>query len=115
MRQGRGGVKFVSFISVKAGGNFVVEIKTLTMSQKVLNYKHVRLLAERKDEKGAPIPFDFTYIALSGEVIEGKNVVCISVDPKTKTRRLKFLDSGQVRKIHDVLLTSINDTRIIVR
>ena len=85
------------------------------MSSKVLNYKHVRLLAERKDEKGAPVPFDFKYICLNGEVIEGKNVVCTSVDPKRKTRTLKFLDSGQVRKIHDVLLMSINDTRIIVR
>lgn len=85
------------------------------MSQKLLHYKHVHLLMERKDERGNPVPFSFRYIKKNGEIMEGENVVCTSVDVKKKMHTVKFLESGQVRTIHDVLLISIDDTRIIVR
>lgn len=85
------------------------------MLTKALNYKHVHRLIERKDEKGNPVPFDFRYIKLDGEVMDAHNVVCTSVNVKKKTHTVKFLDSGQVRTIHDVLLISVNDTRIVVR
>ena len=70
---------------------------------------------ERKDERGNPVPFSFRYIKKNGEIMEGENVVCTSVDVKKKMRTIKFLESGQVRTIHDVLLISVDDTRIIVR
>ena len=85
------------------------------MSQKLLQYKHVHLLMERKDERGNPVPFSFRYIKKNGEIMEGENVVCTSVDVKKKMHTIKFLESGQVRTIHDVLLISVDDTRIIVR
>jgi hypothetical protein len=70
---------------------------------------------ERKDERGNPVPFSFRYIKKNGEIMEGENVVCTSVDVKKKMHTIKFLESGQVRTIHDVLLISVDDTRIIVR
>ena len=84
------------------------------MLQKVLNYKHVHRLMERKDEDGNPIPFSFRYIKLNGEVMDAENVVCTSVNVKNRTHSVKF-ENGQVRTIHDVLLVSIDDTRIVVR
>ena len=85
------------------------------MSEKLLNYKYVHMLMERKDERGNPVPFSFKYIKLNGEIMEGENVVCTSANVKKKTHTIKFPESGQVRTIHDVLLISIDDTRIIVR
>lgn len=85
------------------------------MAEKLLHYKHVHLLMERKDEQGKPVPFSFRYIKQNGEIMEGENVVCTSVNIKNKTHTIKFPDSGAVRTIHDVLLISVNDTRIIVR
>ena len=105
----------MSFNSGFSRGNFVVEIKNLTMLTKALNYKHVHLLMERKDERGNPVPFSFKYIKLKGEIMEGENVVCTSANVKKKTHTIKFPESGQLRTIHDVLLISIGDTRIIVR
>ena len=85
------------------------------MSDKLLNYKYCHLLMERKDEKGNPVPFSFRYIKKNGDILDAKNVVCTSANVKKKTHTVKFLDSGEVRTIHDVLLISIDDTRIIVR
>ena len=67
------------------------------------------------DEKGNPVPFSFRYIKKNGDILDAKNVVCTSANVKKKTHTVKFLDSGEVRTIHDVLLISIDDTRIIVR
>lgn len=86
------------------------------MAGKVLHYKYAYKLMERKDEDGRPVPFSFKYISLKGEIVNGKNVVTTSADAKHKTHTVKFLDSeGQIRKIHDVLLVSIDDTQIMVR
>ncbi len=70
---------------------------------------------ERKDERGNPVPFSFKYIKKNGEILEAQDVVCTSANVKKKTHTIKFLNSGEVRTIHDVLLISIDDTRIVVR
>lgn len=82
--------------------------------QKLLRYQHIRRLAERTDEKGNPIPFNLKYLCLNGEVMEAKNVVTTSVDVRRKKRTILFLDSGQYRTIHDVLILEINNHKIVV-
>lgn len=82
--------------------------------QKLLRYQFVRRLVDKKDEKGLPVPFRIKYACLNGEVIEGKNCVTTSVDVRKKTRNIMFLDSGQVRMLHDVLILEVNDTKIVV-
>ena len=51
---------------------------------------------------------------MDGEVMEAKNVVCTSVDVRHKKRNIKFLDSGQVRTIHDALVLEVNGFKILV-
>lgn len=82
--------------------------------QKLLRYQYIRRLAERTDEKGYPIPFRLKYLCLNGEVMEADNVVTTSVDLRHKKRNILFLDSGQVRTIHDVLILEINNHKIVV-
>lgn len=82
--------------------------------EKLLRYQYIRRLAERKDEEGNPVPFRLKCLCLDGTVLEGKNVITTSVNLRKKTRNVMFLDSGEKRTLHDVLILKINDTKIIV-
>lgn len=82
--------------------------------EKLLRYQYIRRLAERKDEEGNAVPFRLEYITMGGELLVGERVITTSVNVRRKMRTVKFLDSGEVRTIHDVLIRKINDTRIIV-
>lgn len=82
--------------------------------QKLLRYQFVRRLVERKDERGLPVPFRIKYVCQNGEVITGNNCITTSVDVKRKRRNIMFLDSGEVRTLHDVLILEVNDTKIVV-
>lgn len=85
------------------------------MQEKVLRYQHVRRLAERTDENGQPVPFKLKYISKSsGELIVADNVITTSVNVKKRKRNVKFMNSGEVRTIHDVLIVGIDDTHIVV-
>lgn len=81
---------------------------------KLMRWQHIRRLTERTDKQGNPVPFRLRYVTQRGSIIDQENVVTTSVDVKNKMRNVKFLDSGQVRTIHDVLILQINDTKIIV-
>ena len=85
------------------------------MQEKLLRYQHVRRLVERTDVDGNPVPFKLKYISKStGELIVAENVITTSVNVKKRKRNVKFLNSGEVRTIHDVLIVGIDDTRIVV-
>ena len=81
---------------------------------KLLRYNHLRQLMEKVDEQGEPVPFSFKYICMDGEIMTGVNVVTTSVDVRRKMRTVLFLNSGEYRTIHDVLVLEVNDTKIIV-
>lgn len=81
---------------------------------KLLRYNHLHRVMECRDERGFPVPFNMKYICMDGEVMEVKNVVCTSVDVRHKKRNIKFLDSGQVRTIHDALVLEVNGFKILV-
>lgn len=81
---------------------------------KLIRYNHLHRLMERRDEKGFPVPFRMKYICMDGEVMEANNVICTSVDVRHKKRNIRFLESGQVRTIHDVLVLEVNDYKILV-
>lgn len=82
--------------------------------QRLLRYNLLRLLTEKKDADGNPVPFDMKYICMDGEIMDARNVVTTSVDVKKRTRTILFLNSGEYRTIHDVLVLQVNDTKIIV-
>lgn len=81
---------------------------------KLLRYNHLRRVMECRDEKGRPVPFRLKYICLDGEIMEANNVICTSVDVRHRKRNIKFVDSGQVRTIYDVLVLEVNDKKILV-
>lgn len=81
---------------------------------KLLRYQHVRELTERIDENGNPMPFRLRYATQRGSIIDQKNVITTSVDVRRKMRNVKFLDSGQIRTIHDALILQVNDTKIVM-
>lgn len=82
--------------------------------QRLLRYNLLRLLTEKKDHEGNPVPFDMRYICMDGEIMDAHNVVTTSVDVKKRMRTVLFLGSGEYRTIHDVLVLQVNDTKIIV-
>lgn len=81
---------------------------------KLLRYQFIRRLAERTDRKGNPVPFDIEYICMDGNVMKAEGVITTSVDVRHKRRNIRILSSGEVRTIRDVLVTRINDTKIVV-
>lgn len=82
--------------------------------KKILRYQFAKMLMEKEDEDGNRIPFNMRYVTMRGEVEEFKNVVTTSVNVRKRTRTIRFVDSGEQRTIHDVLILSVNDTKIIV-
>ena len=83
---------------------------------KLLSVKRIRDIIERHDENGERIPVSIHYACMNGgEVnITEQDVVCIGVDPRHHRRTLKFLGSGEIRTVHDVLILRVNDCRIVV-
>ena len=81
---------------------------------KILRYQHAKMLMERVDEEGNRVPFNMRYVTMNGEIQEFKNVVTTSVNARKRMRNIQFIDSGEQRTIHDVLILSVNDTKIIV-
>ncbi len=81
---------------------------------KLLRYQHARMLMERKDEEGHCVPFRMRYVTMRGEIQEFKNVITTSVNVRKRMRTIRFMESGEQRTIHDVLILSVNDTKIIV-
>lgn len=82
--------------------------------EKLLRYNLLRLVTEKTDGQGNPVPFSIKYICMDGEIMEARNVVTTSVDVKKRMRTLLFLNSGEYRTIHDVLVMQVNDRKIIV-
>ena len=77
----------------------------------LLQYSKLRLLVERKDDNGSPVPFRLQYITMDGEILDEEGCVCTSVDPYYKRRNIRF-KSGITRTIRDVLILQIDDTKI---
>ena len=55
-----------------------------------------------------PEPLDLVVLKKSGEVMNLNNCVGLKFDKYKGTRRVKLLDSGQIRMIRDCLILSIN-------
>lgn len=82
---------------------------------KLLRYQFIRRLAERTDRAGKPIPFSIEYICLDGNVMREEQVITTSVNVRRKRRNIRIMSSGETRTIRDVLVTRINDTKIVVQ
>lgn len=66
----------------------------------MLHVSKIVTVAERKDVQGKPVVFAFKAVTLKGELIEGENCVLTSSNNALRTVNIRFLLSGEVRKLH---------------
>jgi len=78
----------------------------------MIHYSKINIITEKKDARGEPVPFDFKAVTLQGEIISGENVICTSSNYKRRTRNIKFLDSKQFRKLHNISFIELNGNEV---
>lgn len=58
------------------------------------------------------VPFYVRFLTKSGHVDEGR-CVCLSVDTMRHQRKVKFVESGDIRVVNDILVLEVDGTRFI--
>lgn len=58
------------------------------------------------------VPFFIRYITAGGKVEEG-TVTCISAQPERQQRKIKFVQSGEIRIVYDYLVVEVDGTRFL--
>ena len=58
------------------------------------------------------VPFFIRYITTTGKVESG-SVVCISVQPERAQRKIKFVQSGEIRIVNDHLIIEVDGTKFL--
>lgn len=74
----------------------------------MLNIETARTIIESKE------PFDVSFWTKDGEIIHARNVVCTSTNFQKNSVNLKFIDSGEIRKIKALLIFNINGEEIFL-
>lgn len=59
-------------------------------------------------------PVKLEVLKKDGSIMEMRNAVCVSSYVRGGTRRMKLLDSAQIREIRDRLIISLNDEEIYI-
>lgn len=80
-----------------------------------LSHKNIRLLIERTDSEGKPIPFSFVYAAQNGDIVRGTNAIVTSPIPDKKSHRVQFTEeNGTVshKTLCDCLFMQVNNIEI---
>ena len=62
----------------------------------------------------SPDPVDLGVWTRTGEIQYWHNVVSLKYDHYRGVRNVKFLDSGQIRKVRDVCIFSINNLNVFL-
>lgn len=58
------------------------------------------------------VPFFIRYLTSKGKCESGE-VVCISVQPGRAQRKIKFIQSGEIRIVNDHLIIEVDGTRFL--
>lgn len=61
-----------------------------------------------------PDPVDLVVLAKDGRVMYLNNCVGLKFDLYKGTRRVRLVDSGQIRCIRDILIMSINGCEVMI-
>lgn len=70
---------------------------------------------EQKDEHGKRAPFSMKFVKSStGEVVAVKQAVLTSSYEGNRTYNIKFLPSGQIRKIRQLSIMEFNGIKVYV-
>ena len=78
----------------------------------MIHISKLNILTEKKDPSGEPVPFDFIAVSAKGEIIKGVNCIVTSSYYHNSTRNIKFLPSGEFRKIRNLGFIEINNVEI---
>ncbi len=78
----------------------------------MIHTSKLNLITEKKDATGDAVHFNFKAISLQGEIIEGKNCIVTSSNFKRRTRNIKFIDSGEFRKIRNISFIEFNGVEV---
>lgn len=62
----------------------------------------------------APEPVDLTVLTKTGELCTYQRVVGLKRQHYAGSRNIKFLDSGEIRKIRDCLIIAINGMEVFL-
>ena len=96
-----------------AGVFFVLSFPAASLYHcNMIHISKLNIITEKKDGRGEPVPFDFKAVTLQGEILTGKNVIVTSSNFKRRTRNIKFLDSGEFRKIRNISFIEVNGEEI---
>ena len=63
-------------------------------------------------ENVSRVPFFIRYVTATGKVESG-NVTCIAVDPDRLQRKIKYVNSGEIRIVYDYLVVEVDGTRFV--
>lgn len=71
-------------------------------------------IAERKDPSGKHVPFSFKAITLDGRLIDGDNCIVTSSNHANRSVNVKYLDSGEFRKIKLISFIEFNGKEVFI-
>ncbi len=81
---------------------------------KLIHVSQIRRVIERHDENGSPLPVRVKYVAASnGDLIDGELCVCCGVDVNKHSHLMLFPESGQKRRLKDILVLQVDDWKIV--
>ena len=60
----------------------------------------------------SPEPLDLVVLTTKGELREYKNVIGLKPHHYAGSRNIKFIDSGEIRKIRDCLILAVNGLEV---
>ena len=78
----------------------------------MIHISKINLVTEKKDANGEPVTFSFKAVKLNGEIISGKNCIVTSSNFKNRSRNIKWLDSGEFRKIRNISFIEFNGIEV---
>ena len=79
----------------------------------MIHISKLNILTEKKDQNGELVPFSFKAVTLNGAILSGTNCICTSSHNSSRTRNIKFLDSGEFRKIRNISFIEFNGIDVI--
>ena len=78
----------------------------------MIHISKINLITEKKDSTGDAVHFSFKAITLTGEILEGNNCIVTSSNFQRRTRNIKFIDSGEFRKIRNISFIELNGVEV---
>jgi hypothetical protein len=74
----------------------------------MLHLSNARKIIESGDS------FDVSFWKRNGEIVHAKNVVCTSSNFHGNTFNIKFIDSGEIRKIRAILIFNVSGEEVFL-